>query len=100
MHLANAALRKIKRNPNLFHRELFIIVKNDDHPLVAVETFGHESHEIGFLIPASRIFTLLIFENINLANVLVAVGFIPLFVEADHSDSVGVADEFFQLLGA
>src|SRR6185312_9256723 len=32
MHLADAALGKVERGADFFHRQLFIIVENDDQP--------------------------------------------------------------------
>ena len=36
MHLAHAAFGEIERGADLFHRQLFVVVEDDDQPLVAV----------------------------------------------------------------
>ena len=48
VHLAHAAFAKIKRLADLFHREFFVVVQNDNESLIAIEAFGDQTHEVIF----------------------------------------------------
>ena len=98
MHLADTAFREVERGADLFHRQFLVVVEDDDQPLVAVEPLGDKPHEIRFLDPASRIFTLFVFEDVDLANIFRTVGLAPLLVEADETHGVGVDQQFLKLL--
>src|SRR5687768_8378163 len=37
VHLADAAFRKVERSADLLHRQLFVVVEDDDQSLVAIE---------------------------------------------------------------
>src|SRR5688572_22159005 len=86
VHLADAAFGEIERGADLLHRQLFVVIQDDDQPLVAIEPLGDQPHQIVFLNAASGVLALFVLENIDLANVLVTVGLIPFLVEADEVD--------------
>src|SRR5262245_11911152 len=99
MHLADAALRKAERIADLLHRQFFVIVEDDDQPLIAVEPFRHQLHQVALLDAVGGVDPLVVLENVDLANVLVAVGLVPLLVEADEVHGAGFGLEPFELLG-
>ena len=41
VHLAHTTFTEVQRGTNLFHRELFIVIQNNDEPFIAVKAFGH-----------------------------------------------------------
>src|SRR5688500_4892550 len=49
VHLADAAFAQVERRADLFHRQLFVVVQNDDQPLVAVQALGNQPHQVGLL---------------------------------------------------
>src|SRR5262245_47403163 len=51
VHLADAAFGKIERRPDLLHCQLFVVIQNDDQPLVAIEALGHQPHQVRLLNP-------------------------------------------------
>src|SRR5262245_58894330 len=99
VHLAHAAFRKAERIADLLHRQFFIIVEDNDQPLVAVEPLRHQLHQIALLDAVGGVDPLVVLENVDLANVLVAVGLVPLLVEADEVDGAGFGLEALELLG-
>ena len=98
VHLADAAFAQVERRADFFHRHLFVVVENDDEPFVAVEALGDQSHEVGFLNSPRGVFALFVFQNVDLADILVAVGLVPFLVETDESDGIGVGHHFLELL--
>src|SRR5262245_46775691 len=44
----------------------------------------------------SRVFGFLVFQNVDFADILVAVGFVPFLIEADEADGRGLADKLIQ----
>ena len=64
VHLAHTALGKIQRRADLLHRKLFVVVEDDDRPLVAIEPLGDQPHQIVLLNPLGRVLALLVFEDV------------------------------------
>jgi hypothetical protein len=98
MHLADARFAQVERRADLLHRHVFVIVEDDDEPLVAVEAARHEAHQVAILQAVRRILRFLVLENVDLAHVLVAVGFVPFLVEADETDGGRVAVHLLEFL--
>ncbi len=46
VHLTNATLAQIQGGTDLLHRQFFIIVQDDDQAFVAIQTLGHETHQV------------------------------------------------------
>ena len=44
VHLADATFGKMECRADFLHRQLFVIVEDDNETFVAIETFGHEPH--------------------------------------------------------
>ena len=97
VHLAHSAFAQVERGTDFFHRELFVVIKNDDQPLVAIEPFGDQPHQVGLLDAFGRVFALLVLKYVDLADVFVAVGLVPLLVQASEIDRVGVEDHLLEL---
>ena len=91
-------LAQVERRPDLLHRHLLVVVEDDDEPLVAVQALGDQPHQVAVLQPAGRVFGLLVLEDVDLADVLVAVRLVPLLVQADQADGRGLADVAVELL--
>ncbi len=100
VHLADAAFAEIERRADLLHRQFFVVVEDDDQPFVAVQALGDQPHQVVLLDAASGIFTLLVFQDVDFADVLVAVRLVPLLVQADQVDGVGVEHHLLEFLDA
>ena len=44
VHLTDSTFTEVERCPDLFHRQLFVVVENDDQAFVSVETLGDQPH--------------------------------------------------------
>ena len=95
MHLADAAFAQVERCSDFLHRQFLVVVEDDDQSLVTVQALGNQSHQVVFLDTASRVFTLLVLQHVDLANVFIAVGFVPLLIQADQTDGIRVAHHLF-----
>lgn len=51
MHLTDTAFAEIESRPDLLHRHLFVVIKNDDQSLVSVQPPGYKPHQISVLQP-------------------------------------------------
>ena len=49
VHLADAAFAEIERRADFLHRQLFVVVENDDQSFVAIQPFGDQSHQVVLL---------------------------------------------------
>ena len=65
VHLTDAALAQVQRRSDLFHRQFFIIVEDDDQALISVQAFGDQSHQVIFLDSSGRIFPFLILQDVD-----------------------------------
>src|SRR5262245_31579786 len=100
MHLAHAGLAQVESRADLLHRHVFVVVKDDDKALVAVEAAGDEPHQVAVLQTVGGVFGLLVFQNVDLADVFVTVGLVPLFVQAHQTHGSRLADHLIQFLDA
>src|SRR5262249_47293609 len=91
VHLAHARLAQVEGRADLFHRHVLVIVEDDDEALVAIEATSHEPHEIAILQAMRGVLCLLIFQDVDLAYILVTVRFVPFLVEAYQTDGSGIA---------
>ena len=98
VHLADAAFGQVERGADFFHRHLLVVVEDHDEALVAIEATSDELHQVAVLKPARRVFRLLVLENVDLADVLVAIGLVPLLVQADERDGRRFAQVFLKLV--
>ena len=99
MHLAHAGFGESQRVADLFHRQLFVVVEDDDESLVAVQALRDELHHVALLNAVGRVFALLVFEDVDLADIFVAVGLVPLLVEADEIHRTGFRLQAVVFLG-
>src|SRR3954451_11367080 len=76
VHLADAAFGEVERGADLFHRQLFVVIENDDQPLVAIEALGHQAHQVVLLNAAGGILSLFVLKDVDLADVFIAVGLV------------------------
>ncbi len=95
VHLADTAFTQIKCGADFLHRQFFVVIKDDNQPLIAIEALRDQSHKIIFLYPPGGIFTFLIFQNVDFTNVLVTICFVPFFVQAYQIDGIGIEYHFF-----
>src|SRR5262245_26745943 len=98
VHLAHARLAQVESRADLLHRHVFVVVEDDDQPFVAVQAAGDKPHQVTVLDAVGRILGLLVLEDVDLANVLVAVRLVPLLVEADEADGRRLADDLLIFL--
>ena len=97
MHLADTAFTEVERCTDFFHRQFLVVIEDDDQPLVTIESLGDQSQEVVLLAASCGILTLLVIQDIDFADVLLAVRLVPLLVETDQVHRVGIPDHFFQL---
>lgn len=97
VHLADSAFAEIQSCTDFFHRELFIVIKDNDQAFVAIQSFGDQSHKITLLNTASRVFTLLVFQNVDLSNIFVAIGLVPFLVQRNEIDRASVGFHLIEL---
>ena len=89
MHLTDAGFGQSQRGANFLHRQLFVVVENDDESFIAIEAFCDQLHDVAFLDPARRVFALGVLDDVDLADILVAVRLVPLLIQADQIDGAG-----------
>ena len=78
VHLADARFGEIERGADFLHRHFFVVVQDEDEPLGAGEALGDEALEVATLDFVGGVGGAAVFEDVDFADVLVAVGFEPL----------------------
>jgi len=79
--LTDARFAQVERCADFLHRHVFVIVENDDEAFVAIQASRHQSHQIAILQAMRRVLSLLVLKDVDLANILVAVGLVPFLVK-------------------
>src|SRR6266404_2883369 len=91
VHLADARFAEVERGADLLHRHVLVVVEDDDEPFVAIEAAGDQAHQVAVLQAIRWVLGLFVFEDVDLADILVAVGLVPLLAQADQADRGRVA---------
>ena len=57
MHLGNSRLTQVERGADFFHCQFFIIIEDDNKPLITIQTLRDHAHEVLALKPPASLLT-------------------------------------------
>ena len=93
VHLADAGFGEVEGGADFLHGHFFVVVEDEDQAFGAGQALGDEALEVAALDFIGGIGGAAVFEHVNFADVLVAIGFKPFAGEGDLGDGGGILHE-------
>ncbi len=84
MHLADATLAEVEGLADFLHCHLFEVVQDNDQEFGAAESASDQILDVLLLCALERIVAAIVAENVDFANVLVSLSFVPLVTSRDQ----------------
>jgi hypothetical protein len=88
---------KIERGADFLHRQFFIVVKMMIKRSLRLSPLVTKRIKSPFWTRRVGSSPFFVFQDVDFANIFVAVGFVPFFVQADQVDCVGFLPAFCPL---